>query len=288
MPAEAAVWEMDRDQKSMIDTNQSIAFINEKGSALEKARLNCILYGINPQPGVIQGLVELQNIDGGFPFGMLPGNLSTINDTTVALWWMEELNMLTSPQAVKAYSFLLASQQVDGSWDEAPEISRYDLPPWIQLGDLKTKLYLSAYAAYWLAVGGYTRLPVFRKALHFLLSHQEPSGKFYGYLHTSWIATGVFLMAGKRYAPVAHLGIQTLSNMPLVEWDDSQIAWALDCLCRGGLLKDHPLIDGCLAELGRRQKSDGSWASEDGEDFAVGATIQALKVLKRYAVVNFD
>ena len=272
----------------MVDINQSIAFINQKGSDLEKARLNCILHGSSPQPDVIQGLIELQNLDGGFPFGMTRGNLSTINETTVALWWMEELNLLASEHAEKGFAYLVETQQEDGSWDEDPHIAQYNLPPWIQLGDLRTRAYLSAYATYWLAIGGYSGLPVFRKALHYLLRQQDKSGRFFGYLHTTWIATGVFLMAGDRYSKIADLGIRSLSAKLFSEWDDSQIAWALDCLSKGGLPRSHPFIDGCLAELIRRQKIDGSWASEDGEGFAVSATIQALKVLKRNGLLTAE
>jgi squalene cyclase len=269
----------------MVNIVKSIGFIGEKGSTLEKARFNCILHGIHPQKDVIQGFIMFQNTDGGFPFGMIKGNLSTINETTVALWWMEELDLLTSPTANQVFTYLLATQQEDGGWDEDSKLAQYDLPPWIQVGDLKTRLYLSAYVTYWLAVGGYQSLPAFRKAIHFLIRHQDQSGKIYGYLHSTWIATGVFLMAGGHYAKVAALGIQALEDRPLIKWDDSHIAWALDCLSRGGLPKNHPFIDGCLNELFSRQKADGSWASEDGDDFAVGATIQVLKVLKRYSLL---
>jgi hypothetical protein len=265
-----------------VDIDKSINFIGEKGSNLEKARINCILHGTNPQQDVVQGFIHLQNEDGGFPFGMAKDNLSTINETTVALWWMEELELLTSPDAKQAFAYLLATQLEDGGWDEDPRLAQYNLPPWIQLGELKTRLYLSAYATYWLAVGGHQTLPAFRRALHFLLRHQDYTGKIFGYLHSTWIATGVFLLAGDRYAKVASPGIQVLSGRPLAKWEDSQIAWAVDCLSRGGLPKNHPFIEGCLDELSRRQKADGSWASEDGEAFAVSATIQVLKVLKRY------
>ncbi len=277
---------MELGQGMVMDINRAITFIAEKGSSLENARLHFILEGANPSPEVVQKLLELQNADGGFPFGMLAGNLSTINETTVALWWLEELGMLATSQAESAFAFLISAQQEDGSWDELPEIAQYDLPPWIQIGDLKTKLYLSAYSAYWLALGGRLRLPAFRKALHFLLKHQDKSGRFYGYLHTTWIAIAVFLLAGERYARVSQSGLQFLAGKNIVEWDDSQIAWALDCLSRAGLPKNHPFIDNCLAELVRRQKPDGSWASEDGESFAVGATIQAVKVFKRYDLFN--
>jgi squalene cyclase len=288
MPAQTLVFRLinHRNQRDWMDIDKSIAFIEAKGSSLEKARLACILHGITPQLDVTQGFFELQNGDGGFPFGMLKGNLSTINETTVALWWLEELDLFFSTTASQAFTYLLSTQQADGSWTENPQITQNVLPPWIQVGDPRTTLYLSAYVAYWLALGGYTHLPAFRKAIHFLIRNQDKTGRFFGYLHTTWIATGVFLLAGDRYARIASLGIQALSASFLTEWDDSQIAWALDCLSRGGLPKNHKFVQGCLRELLRRQKPDGCWASEDGEAFAVGATIQALKVLQRYDLLT--
>ncbi len=218
---------------------------------------------------------------------MIGGNLSTINDTTVAFWWMEELGMLSSPQARKSFSYLITVQQQDGGWEEDPGLAQYDLPPWIQLGDLRSKLYLSSYATYWLAVGGFSQTVAFKKAIRFLIRYQEKSGALPGYYHATWIATGAFLLAGDRYARMAGAGIKFLSELVHTEWSDSQIAWALDCLSTGGLLMDHPLVSSLLSELVKRQKPDGSWASEDGEAYAVGATIQALKVLKRYDMLSF-
>jgi squalene cyclase len=272
----------------MIDFQKSINFVDEKGSSLEKARLSCLLRGIAPGSDVRQEFSELQNRDGGFPFGMVKGNLSTINETTVALWWMEELDLLSSVFAQQAFGYLLSTQQADGGWDEDVRIAQYDLPPWILLGDQKTKLYLSAYAAYWFAVGGYKHLSAFRKALHLLIRNQDQSGRVYGYLHTTWIAAAVFITAGERYSSVARLAIQALSERPLADWDDSQIAWALDCLSRAGLPHDHQLMEAGLAELPGRQNSDGSWASEDGEDNAVSATIQVLKVFNRFGILPPD
>lgn len=271
-----------------MDIQQAITYIEAKGSAMETARLHAIVHATVPQPEVTQNFLGLQNDNGGFPYQFVSGNLSTLNETTVALWWMEELDLLSSPAASKAFEYLLSVQAQDGSWDEDPLIAQYDLPPWIQLGDQKTRLYLSAYGSYWLALGGYTRSPAFRKALHFLIRNQDGSGKFYGYLHTTWIAAGVMLMAGERYASVADKAIQALAARTLEDWADSQIAWALDCLSRGGLPMSHPFVDQCLKELLPRQKLDGSWASEDGEAYAVSATIQVMKILKRYGLITGD
>jgi len=269
-----------------MDIEKSIAFIKAKGSNLEKVRLHCILYGNHPSTKPIQRLFELQNSDGGFPFAMQAGNLSSINETTVALWWLEELGLLISPVAHFAFDYLICSQQADGYWDEDPRLAEYKLPPWIRLGDIYTQLYLTAYVAYWLAAVGKTSQQAFRKALHFLIRYQDETGRFLGYLHTTWIATAVFLMVGNRYSVIASKGLKVLSDRHLPEWEDSQLAWALDCLSKGGLPKNESFISSSLNELCRRQKMDGSWASEDGEASAVGATIQSLKVLKRYGLLD--
>ncbi|HSB67548.1 MAG TPA: prenyltransferase/squalene oxidase repeat-containing protein [Anaerolineales bacterium] len=271
-----------------MNIEKSIAFIESRGSELEIVRLHCILYGGRAPKSLVQDLNNLQNADGGFPFGMHPGNLSTINETTMALWWLEELDLLISPIAHFAFDYLICTQQADGYWDEDPRLAEYKLPPWIRLGDVYSQLYLTAYVAYWLAAVNKTSQPAFRKALNFLIRNQDETGRFLGYLHTTWIATAVFLMVGKRYSVIASKGLKMLSDRRLSEWEDSQLAWALDCLSKAGLPKNEPFISAGLNELNRRQKMDGSWASEDGEASSVSATIQALKVLRRYGLITAD
>lgn len=265
-----------------MDITKSIAFIEERGTELEKARIRHILYGQKPESGVIQCFTRLQNNDGGFPYDMVQGNISTVDNTLVALWWMDELGLIKSSTADKAIEYLLMVQRDDGGWDEDSSIIQYVLPPWISPGDLRTRLYLSAYAAYWLAVRDYGTHPAFKKAFEFLLKHRDETGKFNGYLHTTWIATSAFLMVRSQYSEIVERSLQVLLNKPLAEWESSQIAWALDCLGRAGLEESHPFIEKCLAELISRHRPDGSWSSEDGEAFAVGATIGALKALKLY------
>jgi squalene cyclase len=269
-----------------MDITKSIVFIEERGSDLEKARIRQILYRQKPEADVIRRFTQLQNDDGGFPYDMVQGNLSAVDNTLVALWWMDELGILKSPKADRAVGYLLAVQRDDGNWDEDPSIAQYDLPPWISPGDLRTRLYLSSYAAYWLAVKGYGSHTAFKNAMEFLLKHQDDTGNFRGYLHTTWIATSAFLMAGPQYSEVGKRGLQALVNKSLAEWEASQIAWALDCLGKAGLQESHPFVEKCLAELLSRRRSDGSWSSEDGEAFAVGATIGVLKVLKLYGLLQ--
>ena len=271
-----------------MDIAQSVSFVEKKGSGLEKARMRWILHGVRPEPDVIYPFTELQNEDGGFPCGMAKGNLSSIDQTLLALWWLGELGMLESPVADRVYAYFLAVQKEDGGWDEDPALAHYDLPPWITPGDLRTRLYLSSYVAYWLGVEGYGSHPAFQEALAFILRHQDETGRFYGYLHTTWLATSVLAIAGQPCADAMRKGLQALLDTPLAEWADSQMAWALDCLSRAGVPKEQPFVDRCLAELVRRQVADGSWSSEDGDAYAVGATIQAVKVLQRYGLLSAD
>jgi len=193
-----------------MDTAKSVCFILDKGSGLEKARIRWLLYGAKPEPNVILPLRELQNADGGFPFDMAKGKLGTIDNTLVALWWMEELGLLASTIADRAYDFLLARQKDDGGWDEAPAIAQYDLPPWVRPGELGTRLYLSSYAAYWLAIAGHRTTPAFRRAVDFVARHQDEDGRFFGYFHSTWIATSVLLMAGHPYHEAASKGARAL------------------------------------------------------------------------------
>jgi len=122
--------------------------------------------------------------------------------------------------------------------------------------------------------------------LYFLVSHQEESGRFFGFLHTTWIAVSAFALAGRPYAKIVSKGLKFLMEKPFDEWADSQIAWVLECLGRAGLPKVHPFISDCLTELIQRQKPDGTWVSEDGEAFMAQATLGAIKALKIFGVIS--
>jgi len=264
---------------------RSIAFVEEHGTDLEKVRLSHILHGAEPGLDAVESLVRLQNNDGGFPCRMMQDDPSTVNSTLTALWWLDELGMLGSTVADRSLSYLLLIQKEDGGWDEDPLIARYyEPPPWVKSGDLRTRLYLSAYSVYWLALGGRRDNPALRKGLKFLLKHQDNLDGFCGPHHTTWIATSAFIMAGPRYITAVKRGLKVLEDRPLSEWPDSQIAWALCCLGRAGLPEDRPFVKASLVELHSRRKPDGSWLSEDGQAHTVDATIEALKAFKVYAL----
>jgi hypothetical protein len=265
-----------------VDITKSISFVEQNGSEIEKARLRHILYGATVKPEILQPFVSLQNGDGGFPLNRVKGQPSTINDSLNALWWMEDLGILRSPISEKAIQYLIDTQLEDGGWDEDPNLSSEDLPQWIIPGDLLTRHYLSAYSSYWLVITNYRTNPAFLLSLDFLDTQLQEGGLFQGYLHTIWMASSVFLMAGEAYSEAAMIGMQTLLRQPNSRWKDSQLSWALDCLGKAGLPKEHPFIQLGIKELMHRQSPDGSWSSEEGLTFAINGTIVALKAFKQY------
>ena len=265
-----------------MDITKSIQYIERNGSEIEKARLRHVLYGADAKPEILRPFISLQNRDGGFPLNRIKGRPSTVNDTLNALWWMDDLGILHSPTSEQAVQYLINNQLEDGGWDEDPDLSSEDLPPWIIPGDLHTRHYLSAYTAYWLAIKDNRAKPAFLMSLDFLDTHFLQRDLFKGYLHTIWLASSVFLLAGEAFTEAAMAGLQTLLQWPNSRWKDSQLSWAMDCLGKVGLPRNHPFIQMGIRELICRQAPDGSWSSEEGPVSAVNGTIAALKAFKQY------
>jgi hypothetical protein len=268
-----------------VNADISQSFIAANGTDLEKARLQSILFGSDPDPKVLNFFTRLQNDDGGFPCGLQDGNPSSLERTFLALWWLEELGRLTSKEVDSAIEFIINKQSDDGSWDENLALPRQCLPPWIIPGDLLTRLYLTAYSAYWLGVTRHQEHQVFHKGLDFLLDYQDDTGEFIGYLHTTWLATSALIMAGDQYAVRAKRGMMVLMDRPLSEYEASQLAWLLNCLNTAGISRGHHVATHFLIKLRQLRRQDGSWASEDGDMHAVNSTIESLRVFKRFGLL---
>jgi hypothetical protein len=305
-----------------LNLTASILYVDENGTLLEKARLLRILLNETPSKAVYEKLLSLQNPDGGFPSRPKAGSASSLDSTLTAIWQLDELGMFDTAYTRRALKFLIAMQRAYGGWDENPNLPAHDLPPWIRPGEVTTRLYLSTYAAYWLGLGGPDYQAALQNAAAFLAAWQglegdqsggsgqtqSPAqtdriarrgtgalkntagiealapGQLPGYLHNNWLGTSAFLLAGAGYAQNARMGLDFLQSHPMTDFEDSQIAWALDCLARAGLPAAHPFIQAGLEALRQRRAADGSWASEDGPSFAAAATVGAIKVLSRLSM----
>jgi prenyltransferase beta subunit len=269
-----------------MDITVSQSYVAENGTDLEKARLGYILYGTTPPKKILDDFRRLQNPDGGFACGFTAGNHSSIERTQLALWWLDELGMLKSPTADRSIDFLLRKQADDGSWDEDQGLNVSCLPPWIIPGDLLTKLYLTAYSAFWLGITGHKEDPAFWNALDYLITYQIDRGGFFGYIHTTWLATSDMLMAGSKYSDNANQGLHALMARQLDEFAASQLAWMLNCFSAAGMPNKHPVSTPFLIKLRQLRRSDGSWGSEDGDFHAVDATVESIRALKYFGLIT--
>ena len=264
-----------------INTRQAMRYIEGKGTDFDQARLRAALSGIQPAAVILRPLFDLQSEDGGFPSRPRPGNPSSIDSTLTAILKLDEVGLFPSPVTDAALHFLSVQQHSDGSWDENPDLPERDLAPWVIPGSLPVRFYFTAYSAFWFGLAGNQQGEPFQKAARYLLDHQEESGKIPGFEHNTWLGAGAFLLAGGEYTRAAHSAVHYLNAQPLANWEDSQMAWALDVLTRAGLPKDAPFVQRGVELLCQRQAEDGSWAAEDGQGFAITATLQVLRVIKR-------
>jgi len=251
-------------------------FVYQNGDDIEKERLDAILKRKKPSESVILHIAHLQNPDGGFPYQRMKGELSTLNDTEVELVVLNDLGLLSSEVGKKALGYILAMQKEDGSWDENPEISKYDPPSWMVHGDRRSIIYHTVYCSFWLGIGGWRESVHFKKGYRFLKNCQNEAGKIEGFLHNSWIGTPVLAMECGWESVGVRKGVAYLESV--TGWESSQISWMLWCFLMAHIPKENPFAARMRNELPLRQRFDGSFASEDGDEFSVSATIEALKV----------
>src|SRR5438445_403986 len=86
----------------------TIAYIQENGDELERARLAGLLGRSRAEPKVARSLLARQNEDGGFPYGLIQGRPSAITATATAMQWMHHLRpeVWTADRLAEALSAL--------------------------------------------------------------------------------------------------------------------------------------------------------------------------------------
>jgi ribosomal protein S18 acetylase RimI-like enzyme len=266
-----------------VEARRAADYVQTHGTAIERARLASVLRDEPPPHAVIAEITRLQNPDGGFPFKMKRSQPSTICDTSVGLMWLDDLGLGQSDLAHRARDYLVSTQRDDGSWDEAPAIAALKPPEWMAPGDPKTIVVSTAYGGHWLS--GH-RSEAASRAVDFLLAHRDKQGKLEGYLHSTWIAVvGFARLLGPNAKPVRDC-LKVLASRLSPDWEGSMLSWQLRCFTDAGLGLDAPYVGRALAELLKRQRPDGSWASEDGDTYSVSTTIEALRVLRWYGLLT--
>ena len=247
----------------MIDVQKAMDYVKNNGNQLELARLNNIFGEKFDSKHVLNGFSELQNPDGGFPFGDKPGFPSCLSNTAQAVHVLQELKLDDSDIAQASINYFLKMQH-KGFWPENEKIAPLGPPFWDMPGDDKTTLWLTADITDLLLRSGYSKENL-SQAADFIRDHQAPDGKFMGYIHTTWVALSVFGKSGLDDENVGSGALAYLEQIELEDWDASCIAWCRDCMKVGEVASESPLWDKLTEKLADLQEEDGSWPSEDGE-----------------------
>lgn len=269
----------------VVNLEKAVTYVQAKGDIIERARLACILWGKPPQNAVLQKLAEMQNPDGGLPYWIK--DFSTVCDTVYVLTWFDDISSRRGSLVEHAINFLLKHQKEDGGWDEVERVKETNPPPFLIPGKINTRVWLTAYCAHWFVRFGYAEPPEAKGCpVKFLLAYRETSGRLVGYLRATWDALVLF---SYHPGPNSEVFKQTLEviekEFSPEKWEGSYLAWLLCCLRDAGLPAHHPFVHRCLDELIKKQRPDGSWESEDGEEYAANATIEASRVIQHYDVI---
>lgn len=268
-----------------LDIQKAIAFIEQKGTKLERYRLRYLLGKEKDRDFPLRYLKGLQNNDGGFPYEDERGKLSSINSTGINLALMVELGLKESDICKKTVKYLLDVQHEDGSWDENKTINKYDPPFWNTPGDLKTKMWLTANISNYLIQLSYKQSQALGKAKQFLLKNRDEEGKFAGFLHSTWIAIGVFGQLEGIDSEIVRKALKVMDqNLDRLEDGASDFVWFLECLYVAEISRDNHLVRKCIDKLNELQRTDGAWPSGNGEKYTASTTLAALRILKMYEV----
>jgi hypothetical protein len=260
----------------------SVSFVQRCGSPIERARLAAIIWDKAPPQDVLDELAAVQNPDGGLAFRLRPGQVSSVGNTAFALQWLDDMKVRRGPIVESACRFLLDQQQVDGGWDEAEAIRVLNPPEWREPGRIEARVWLTAYCAHVLIRHGRAEVTGTGCPARFLLAHCDDTGRLAGYLRATWIALPMFALYPGRDTEPFRQALSVVQEHYAADWDSSCVAWLLRCLSDAGLPAETALVARCLADLEKKQRPDGSWGSEDGEEHAAGATVEALRALRAY------
>jgi hypothetical protein len=259
------------------DLERAHDFVLTHGDAGEQARLHYLWTGEAVPDPLIAGLLAGQRSDGGWPPFWAP-DYSGLDATCFRLARADQIGVSRRDARLRrARHFLAARQRVDGSWEEE-EAAGTHAPPWARPGDPAARLYLTANCGFWLAVSGETPANANQAAL-FLQEQVDDHGHLPSFLHTHWLAAGLWLAVGHPA-----LAERTLAYLATRLQDDTPagtLSWLLTALDRAGLPTAHPLMQQAATLLEAAQAPDGRWTSEDGAAHDVHVTLEAIHALQR-------
>jgi hypothetical protein len=258
----------------------AMSYIRQHATPVELARLQRAL----GEPAAIEEaqkqVAALQNPDGGWPYRQEAGQPSSLAATHHALTWLNELGLGQSAPAQRGLDYLLRTQQPDGSWHESDAILALRPPPWMSPENNMATAYLTADSAYHLAVGRDPELEAVAEACNYLyqleLEEQYPQ--------TIWIMGALFTLVEGADSEVAQATRAYLEQRLDRHWDAGALTWLLNTYFGAGISPSMPLLTKARKLLEQAQQPNGSFSSDDGADFALDVTIQAVRALQHAGI----
>ncbi len=255
----------------MVDLDAAIGFVVAKGDPVDRARLHYLRTGTGPIDEIMAAAEAGQTLVGGWP-AFYSGRVASIDATCFRLAQLDDLGALSRHPARSAVHWLASRQRLDGTWQEDETLAA-DAPPWAQPGDPEATLYLTANAAYWLAmVGGYD--DNLGRAAQVLRDNINADGTWPSFLVTGWLGASVLHKAEYFYESARMQSVLT-ERMPDMTGADA--AWLASSMRRIGIPDDNWTLQAARRRLTDTQRPDGGWTSDDGPAFDVEVTLNAIR-----------
>ncbi len=259
----------------MADLDAAIGFVVARGDQVDRARLSWLRSGIAPAPDVL-AYAELGQLPGGGWPAYAGGDVPSIDATCFRLSELDDLGALDRPPAQRALAWLASRQLPDGMWEEDAALAR-DAPDWAQPGNPEGKLFLTASAGYWLAVGHSPAAEVLARATQAFRASLREDGTWPSFLPAGWLG-GALLYHAEWFYESAQIQVVLAERVPdLAPADVAELAAAYR---RVGMSADDWLMVAARKRLTETQRTDGGWVNEDGDAMEVHTTLLAIRALR--------
>jgi hypothetical protein len=257
------------------EVNAAVAYVNERGTAVERARLRYLLHGESAPADVREQFERGQRGDGGWSPAWA-GDYSSVDATCFQLAQADQLGLdRRSPLFIDAVRFLAERQRADGYWEEEGDVADA-APPWAQPGDTDARLYLTANCGFWVAVTGLVPTAA-RDAAAYLSYHLRENGELPSFLQTHWLAAALWQQRGLVDEAAKTLGYLATQVDKL---SAGNLAWLVVALREGGVPAADAAVVAALDRLLAWRDPAGHWPSDEGIENSVHVTIEALKALQ--------
>lgn len=274
----------------MVDVEAAMGYVIAHGDPVDRARLEWLRSHTEPGEDVFDQVESGQAARGGWP-ALWDSRMASVDATCFRLAELDDLGALGRPAARQALTWLASRQRPDGTWEEDESLASV-APAWAQPGDPEARLYLTANAAFWLAVSGpppgavpawgapaveNEHAAVVLHAAEAFKAHLGPDGSWPSYLATGWLGAAMLYYLGAFYES-AQIQVALAERVPGMSPADT--AWLAAAMRRVGMSADDWLLVAARRRLGETQRPDGGWESDDGAAFNVHTTLTALRALR--------